>query len=386
MHQKVLVIFGTRPEAIKLAPLIKEFQACSDVIDLKTCVTGQHRSMLDQILTLFNIEPDYDLDLMEPGQDLSDLTGRVLKSVVSIIRKVKPDMVIVQGDTTTSFASALAAFYEKVEVGHVEAGLRTNNPYAPFPEELNRQITSRLSTYHFAPTQQDKRNLIKENISPDGIIVTGNTVIDALLWVLDRLKQDPDRMNTVIHRIHQCGYPALDRQGDKKIILVTGHRRENFGQGFINICNGIKNVAETHPHIDIVYPVHLNPNVNAPVRNRLSGIENVHLVTPLDYEAFLYLMSRSYILVTDSGGLQEEAPSVGIPVLVMRENTERPAAVEAGTAILIGTDTGKMEKYIHQLLSDPDQYQRMANKHNPFGDGQAAKKICRFIQTLFSCC
>jgi UDP-N-acetylglucosamine 2-epimerase (non-hydrolysing) len=339
--------------------------------------------MLDQILTLFKIEPDYDLDLMVSGQELSDLTGRVLKSVVSIIREVKPDMVIVQGDTTTSFASALAAFYEKVEVGHVEAGLRTNNPYAPFPEELNRQITSRLSKYHFAPTQQDKHNLIKENISPDSIIVTGNTVIDALLWVLDRLKKDLDRMNTVIHRIHQSGYSGLDSQGDKKIILVTGHRRENFGQGFINICNGIVNVAKTHPHIDIVYPVHLNPNVNGPVRNHLSGIENVHLVTPLDYEAFLYLMSRSYILVTDSGGLQEEAPSVGIPVLVMRDNTERPAAVEAGTAILIGTDIGKMEKYIHQLLSDPAQYQRMAGKHNPFGDGYAAKKICRFIQTIF---
>lgn len=384
MQKKILVIFGTRPEAIKLAPLIKQFQACPDDIDLKTCVTGQHRSMLDQILTLFDIQPDFDLDLMQAGQDLSDLTGRVLKSVVSIIRTVKPDMVIVQGDTTTSFASALAAFYERVEVGHVEAGLRTNNPYSPFPEELNRQITSRLSKFHFAPTEQDKRNLMKENIHTDGIIVTGNTVIDALLWVLDRLKQDTHRTNDVIGRIHQSGYPSLGSEGGRKIILVTGHRRENFGQGFIDICNGIKNVAESHDHMDIVYPVHLNPNVNDPVRNLLSDTENIHLVTPLDYESFIYLMSRSHILVTDSGGLQEEAPSLGIPVLVMRENTERPAAVEAGTAILIGTDAKKMEKHIHKLLSEPDQYQRMASKHNPFGDGHAAKKICRFIQNISS--
>lgn len=386
MRKKVLVIFGTRPEAIKLAPLIKAFQAYADDIDLKTCVTGQHRSMLDQILSLFKIQPDYDLNLMQAGQDLSDLTGRVLKSVASIIRKEKPDMVIVQGDTTTSFASALAAFYEKVEVGHVEAGLRTNNPYAPFPEEVNRQITSRLSRYHFAPTPQDNRNLIKENIPPDSILVTGNTVIDALLWVLDGLKKYPQRMNAVLHRINQSGYPLLEKDDAQKIILVTGHRRENFGHGFLNICNSIKSVAKSYPHIDIVYPVHLNPNVNDPVRHHLSHIENIHLTAPLDYEAFVYLMSRAHILVTDSGGLQEEAPSLGIPVLVMRECTERPAAVEAGTAILIGTDPGRMEKHIHQLLSDTDQYQLMANKHNPFGDGHAAKKICKFIHTQLSSC
>ena len=368
MKQKmnILFIFGTRPEAIKMAPLIKEFQKDS-IFDVKVCVTAQHRQMLDQVLGLFEIKPNFDLDLMKPNQDLYDITSNVLLGLRHIYKEYKPDLVFVHGDTTTTLAASLASFYQKIPVAHIEAGLRTNNIYSPFPEEINRQLTSKLATYHFAPTESSKKNLLKEGIEEKNIYVTGNTVIDALLNVAK---------NVQLKNIKIDGYEVTN----KKIILVTGHRRENFGDGFLNICRALKEIAADHQDIDIVYPVHLNPNVQKPVFELLSDIPNIYLIKPLDYEPFVYLMSKSYIILTDSGGVQEEAPSLGKPVLVMRDTTERPEAVEAGTVKLVGTDKDLIVKSINELLNNQEMYKRMSEAHNPYGDGKACDRIVNIIK------
>lgn len=374
--KKILIVFGTRPEAIKMAPLVKEFQKHSNDFNMKVCVTAQHREMLDQVLEMFEIKPEYDLNIMKPGQDLFDVTVNVLLGLKNVLRDFKPDVVLVHGDTTTTSASAMAAFYEKIKVGHVEAGLRTNNIYSPWPEEANRQITGVLANYHFAPTQTSKENLLKENKDEKSIIVTGNTVIDALFLALDKIEQNNELKNKILENINSH-YKVKEA---KKIILVTGHRRENFGQGFINICQALKTIALNNPDIDIVYPVHLNPNVQKPVKELLSNVSNVHLIEPLQYEAFLYLMSKAYFIITDSGGVQEEAPSLGKPVLVMRDTTERPEAVEAGTVKLVGTDKEKIEKEAQKLIDDKVAYEKMSKAHNPYGDGRACERIVEFIK------
>lgn len=374
--KKVLLVFGTRPEAIKMAPLVKEFQKHSNDFNMKVCVTAQHREMLDQVLEMFEIKPDYDLNIMKQGQDLFDVTVSVLLGLKNVLGDFKPDIVLVHGDTTTTSASALAAFYEKIKVGHVEAGLRTNNIYSPWPEEANRQITGVLANYHFAPTQTSKENLIKENKDEKNIIVTGNTVIDALFLALDKIEQNSELKNKILENINSC----YRLKGDKRIILVTGHRRENFGQGFINICQALKTIALNNPEIDIVYPVHLNPNVQKPVKELLMDVKNVYLIEPLQYEAFLYLMSKAYFIITDSGGVQEEAPSLGKPVLVMRDTTERPEAVAAGTVKLVGTNKEKIEKEAQKLIDDKAAYEKMSKAHNPYGDGKACEAIVNFIK------
>lgn len=374
--KKVLLVFGTRPEAIKMAPLVKEFQKYSKDFDTKVCVTAQHREMLDQVLEMFEIKPDYDLNIMKSGQDLFDVTANVLLGLKNVLRDFKPDVVLVHGDTTTTSTSALAAFYEKIKVGHVEAGLRTGDIYSPWPEEANRQITGVLANYHFAPTQTSKENLIKENKDEKNIAVTGNTVIDGLFLALDKIENNQELKNKILENIN--GQYKLNE--DKKIILVTGHRRENFGEGFINICEALKTVANQNPNIDIVYPVHLNPNVQKPVRELLSNVPNVHLIEPLQYESFIYMMNRSYFIITDSGGVQEEAPSLGKPVLVMRDTTERPEAVEAGTVKLVGTDKGTIIEEAQRLLDDKTAYEKMSKAHNPYGDGKACEKIVEFIK------
>jgi len=363
--KKLLFIFGTRPEAIKMAPVIKEFQKDS-LFDVKVCVTAQHRQMLDQVLELFEIKPDFDLDLMKPNQDLYDITSNVLLSLRDIYKSYKPDLVFVHGDTTTTLGAILASFYQKIPVAHIEAGLRTHDIYSPFPEEINRQLSSRLATYHFAPTQNSKKNLLKEGVEETNIFVTGNTVIDALLDVSKHVQQKEIKID---------GYKITNR----KIILVTGHRRENFGEGFLNICKALKEIALEHHDIDIVYPVHLNPNVQKPVFELLSDISNIYLIKPLDYEPFVYLMSNSYIILTDSGGIQEEAPSLGKPVLVMRDTTERPEAVEAGTVKLVGTNTQTIIKEVEKLLDDKNEYEKMSKAHNPYGDGKASERIIEVI-------
>lgn len=371
--KRVLLVFGTRPEAIKMAPLALKLQQNIEDFETKVCVTGQHRQMLDQVLELFNLKPDFDLNLMKPGQTLSDVTSGVLKGLEQVFEQWKPDIILVHGDTATTFAASLAGYYHKIKIGHVEAGLRTGDLYSPWPEEANRQLTGVLANYHFAPTNSSYQNLIKENVNPETIIVTGNTVIDALLQVKDKVEQDED----LIQKFEQ-EFKFLDKS--KKLILVTGHRRENFGQGFLNICTALANLAKKYSDIQIVYPVHLNPNVQKPVNELLSGINNIFLIQPQDYLPFVYLMNRSYLILTDSGGIQEEAPSLGKPVLVMRDTTERPEAVDAGTVRLVGTDVSTIEKSVSELLENTSLYNAMAAAHNPYGDGTSCQQIIDFLK------
>jgi len=374
---KILIVFGTRPEAIKMAPLVKEFQNFSDSFETKVCVTAQHREMLDQVLELFEIIPDYDLDIMKPGQDLYDVTSNVLLGLKSVLTDFKPDVVFVHGDTSTTFAASLAAFYQQIKVAHIEAGLRTGDIYSPWPEEANRQLTTQITAYHFAPTTTSKENLLKENVNERSIEVTGNTVIDALFLALEKIKSNKQLEADISNHLATLNY---DLKEDKKIILVTGHRRENHGQGFINICTALKEIALANPDIDIVYPVHLNPNVQKPVNELLSNVENIHLIEPLQYEQFIYMMDRSYFIITDSGGVQEEAPSLGKPVLVMRDTTERPEALDAGTVKLVGTNTEMIIKEAQELIENKQAYEKMSKAHNPYGDGHACQKIINFMK------
>lgn len=372
--KKILIVFGTRPEAIKMAPLVKEFQKYPALFETKVCVSAQHRQMLDQVLKLFEIVPDFDLDIMKPNQDLYDITTNVLLGLKDVLTAFKPDVLFVHGDTTTTFTASLAAYYQKIEVAHVEAGLRTHNLYSPWPEEANRQLTTVLAKYHFAPTQASQKNLLKENIDPKNILVTGNTVIDALLLTVDKIKSTPKLKQKLVEQI---GLP-FDVE-NSRFVLVTGHRRENFGQGFINICEALKAIALQNPSINIVYPVHLNPNVLEPVKQILSGISNIYLIAPQEYEAFVFLMSHSHIILTDSGGVQEEAPSLGKPVLVMRETTERPEALQAGTVKLVGTDTAKIVREMQSLIDSDLAYNAMCKAHNPYGNGGSCEKIVTFM-------
>jgi UDP-N-acetylglucosamine 2-epimerase (non-hydrolysing) len=376
--KKILLVFGTRPEAIKMAPLVKAFQEQNKDFQTQVCVTAQHRQMLDQVLDLFQINTDFDLNIMQPNQDLYDITGNILQGMKGVFKTYRPDIIFVHGDTTTTFAVSLAAFYEKIAVGHVEAGLRTGNIYSPWPEEANRKLTSQLTTYHFAPTQQSRDNLLKENVIPEKIIVTGNTVIDALLLMRNRLETDAPFRENVQQSIKEKGF----NPEASEFILVTGHRRENFGQGFIDICTALKTIAQDRPNINIVYPVHLNPNVLKPVNELLGGLKNIHLIEPLQYEAFIYLMSLSKLIITDSGGVQEEAPSLGKPVLVMRDTTERPEAVDAGTVKLVGTDVQRIVRETSALLDNRQAYDSMAKAHNPYGDGKACERIINFMKRL----
>lgn len=371
---KVMVVFGTRPEAIKMAPLVKGLQARAGEIETVVCVTAQHREMLDQVLKLFDIVPEHDLNIMKPGQDLFDITSNILLGLKGVLQQEKPDLVLVHGDTTTTLATSLAAYYARVPVGHVEAGLRTGNKHSPFPEEMNRKLTGSIADIHFAPTAASRDNLLREGISADAIHVTGNTVIDALLAVVDKLRNDEALKAELAQR-----FAFLNPQ--RRLILVTGHRRENFGEGFQNICEALADIAAEHHDVEILYPVHLNPNVRQPVKDILAarGLANVHLIEPVDYLPFLYLMDRSYIIVTDSGGIQEEAPSLGKPVLVMRDTTERPEAVEAGTVKLVGTSREKIVAEARRLLVDADAYATMSRAHNPYGDGKAVQRI---VQTV----
>lgn len=373
--KKILIVFGTRPEAIKMAPLVKEFQKDTNNFETKVCVTAQHRQMLDQVLEIFDIKPDYDLNIMKPGQDLYDITSNVLIGMKSVLNDFEPDVVLVHGDTTTTLSASLAAFYAKIKVGHVEAGLRTNDIYSPWPEEGNRQLTGILANYHFAPTEQSGKNLLQEGKGHHDIFVTGNTVIDALLYVLERIENQPKLKEKIKSKI--CEQYQFDEK--RKIVLVTGHRRENFGQGFINICEALKELAKNNPDIDIVYPVHLNPNVQKPVNEILSDVTNVYLIEPLQYEEFIYMMSQSYFIITDSGGVQEEAPSLGKPVLVMRDTTERPEAVIAGTVKLVGTDKNRLIKEAQTLIDNKVEYEKMAQAHNPYGDGRACARIVKIL-------
>ena len=373
--KKVLLVFGTRPEAIKMAPLVKAFEN-EPTIESKVCVTAQHREMLDQVLEMFDIKPDYDLNIMKPGQDLFDVTSNVLLGLKDVLNDFSPDVVLVHGDTTTTSSASLASFYNKIKVGHVEAGLRTGDMYSPWPEEANRQITGVLANYHFAPTTTSANNLLKENKNPNDIVVTGNTVIDALFLALDKIEKNDELKSKIIESINS----QYELKDDKKIILVTGHRRENFGDGFINICEALKTIALNNPDIDIVYPVHLNPNVQKPVKEILSNTSNVYLINPLQYEQFIYMMNKSYFIITDSGGVQEEAPSLGKPVLVMRDTTERPEALEAGTVKLVGTSKETIIKEAQKLLDDENEYNTMSKAHNPYGDGKACERIVNFIK------
>ncbi|WP_462281092.1 non-hydrolyzing UDP-N-acetylglucosamine 2-epimerase [Salinivirga cyanobacteriivorans] len=375
--KKILFVFGTRPEAIKMAPVIKIFEKQENAFDSKVCVTAQHREMLDQVLDIFEIQPDYDLDIMQPNQDLYDITSKILLKLKEVYKEVKPDIVLVHGDTTTTFTASLAAFYMKIPVGHVEAGLRTNNIYSPWPEELNRKLTSSITKYHFAPTCTAKQNLINEGVNEKNIIVTGNTVIDALFMVLEQISKKQDLRQTLDKKIAGKGFTM---QVNRKYILITGHRRENFGEGFMKICLALKKIADAYPDYDLVYPVHLNPNVQQPVYEILGETSNVYLIEPLDYLPFIYLMSKSYIVITDSGGIQEEAPGLGKPVLVMRDTTERPEAVDAGTVKLVGTNEQNIFKEASLLIDDQNYYERMSRSHNPYGDGEAAIKIFDYLK------
>ena len=373
MKKKNLIVFGTRPEAIKMAPLVKEFLKHQDKFETKVCVTAQHREMLDQVLDFFDIIPDFDLDLMKPNQNLYSLTGDIINGMKPVLEEFKPDFVFVHGDTTTTMATSIAGFYSGAKVCHVEAGLRTHDKWSPFPEEVNRQVTGRIADYHFAPTIKSKDNLLLENIKESSVLVTGNTVIDALLEsvrIVDNLS------NSVIDELKKT------INFSKEIILVTGHRRENHGDGFIRITSALKEIAQKFPNVEIVYPVHLNPNVQKPVYEVLSGVDNVKLINPLAYEAFVWLMNKSKLIITDSGGVQEEAPSLGKPVLVMRDTTERPEAVDAGTVILVGTDKDKIVKEASKLLTDKEAYKKMSGLHNPYGDGKASAKIVEFIDNI----
>jgi UDP-N-acetylglucosamine 2-epimerase (non-hydrolysing) len=381
---KVLVVFGTRPEAVKMAALIKQLDAHGDVFETRVCVTAQHRMMLDQILDAFEIRPHYDLDIMTSGQDLYDITTHVLAGLRPVLTEFQPGLVLIQGDTTTTFVTALAAYYEHIDVGHVEAGLRTGDIYSPYPEEVNRQLTTRLAKYHFAPTPLNRDNLVKENVDSRLIAITGNTVIDALLMVVERLDKDRQRRDQVTKNIQQAGLAPGILESRGRMILVTGHRRESFGAGFVNICEAIRDLANRHTDVEIIYPVHLNPNVREPVGKILSEISNVHLIEPVSYEEFVHLMNKAYLLLTDSGGIQEEAPALAKPVLVMRDNTERPEAVEAGTARLVGTERTEIVTSVEELLTDAGAYERMATATNPYGDGRAAEKIVQVLSTRLS--
>lgn len=369
--KKILLVFGTRPEAIKMAPLVKALQKDTEHFETRVCVTAQHRQMLDQVLEVFGITPEYDLNIMAPNQDLYDITAKVLLGLREVLKDFRPDTVLVHGDTTTSMAASLAAFYMQIPVGHVEAGLRTYNMLSPWPEEMNRQVTDRICTYYFAPTEQSRANLLQENIDAKNIFITGNTVIDALLMAVDIISTTAGVKEKMAKELQEKGYTV----GDREYILVTGHRRENFGDGFLHICKAIKELAALHPEMDIVYPVHLNPNVQKPVYELLSGLSNVYLISPLDYLPFIYAMQHSTLLLTDSGGVQEEAPSLGKPVLVMRDTTERPEAVEAGTVKLVGTNAEAIVSNVTALLLDKEMYKRMSETHNPYGDGQACERI-----------
>lgn len=371
---KIMVVFGTRPEAIKMAPLVKGLQAQSLAIETVVCVTAQHREMLDQVLQLFEIVPEHDLNIMKPGQDLFDITGNILNGLKPVLAKEKPDWVLVHGDTTTTLATSLAAYYSQVRVGHVEAGLRTGNKLAPFPEEMNRRLTGAIADLHFAPTPVAQANLLREGVASGAIHVTGNTVIDALLAVVHKLRHDDVAQKSLQER-----FAFLD--ATKRLILVTGHRRENFGEGFQNICQALADIASEHPHVEVLYPVHLNPNVRKPVQEILAArqLSNVHLIDPVDYLPFVYLMDRSHLIITDSGGVQEEAPSLGKPVLVMRDTTERPEAVEAGTVRLVGTERSKIVEEARRLLNDGDAYAAMTRAHNPYGDGKAVSRIIEIM-------
>lgn len=377
--KKVLLVFGTRPEAIKMAPLVKALQQHREQFETVVCVTGQHREMLDQVLQIFEIRPDYDLNIMKQGQDLYDVTARVLVGMRDVLDKVHPDVVLVHGDTTTSTAAALAAFYRQIPVGHVEAGLRTHNIYSPWPEEMNRQLTGRIASWHFAPTQLSCQNLLREGVEDDHIFITGNTVIDALYWVVDRIKNDPQISQTLDKVLSVSGYDVTRLTGGKKLVLITGHRRENFGDGFISMCKAIKTLTERFPDVDFVYPMHLNPNVRKPIREVFGenpgSLENMYFIEPLEYLSFVHLMSKSTVVLTDSGGIQEEAPGLGKPVLVMRDTTERPEALAAGTVKLVGTDYDKIVGEVSVLLTDTAAYEAMGRAVNPYGDGKACERI-----------
>ncbi len=385
MMKKILVVFGTRPEAIKMSPLVKTLNKYPE-LESKVCVTGQHRQMLDQVLSIFDIKPDYDLNIMKEGQDLYDVTSRVILGMRDVLAETMPDIVLVHGDTTTSTAAALAAFYKQIPVGHVEAGLRTWNMYSPWPEEMNRQITGRIATYHFAPTPLSRENLIKENVPASHIITTGNTVIDALFWVTDKIKNDKNLSATLDKKLLASGYNIKRLENGRRLVLVTGHRRENFGDGFLNICKALKHLKEKHTNVDFVYPMHLNPNVRMPIHQifgeKLSDLGNMFFIEPLEYLSFVHLMEKSFIVLTDSGGIQEEAPGLGKPVLVMRDTTERPEAVSAGTVKLVGTDFEKIVSGISILLDRQEEYMKMSNAVNPYGDGQACKRIATFLKSV----
>ncbi len=382
--KKVMLVFGTRPEAIKMCPLVKEFQKYPETFQTTTCVTGQHREMLDQVLNIFNVTPDYDLNIMKKGQDLYDVTARVLTGMRDVLKEVQPDVVLVHGDTTTSTAAALAAFYQQIPVGHVEAGLRTHNIYSPWPEEMNRQITGRIATYNFAPTSLSRENLLREAVSDESITVTGNTVIDALYWVVDKMKADKELDAELAGILAKSGYDVSRLADGKKLVLITGHRRENFGDGFINMCTAIKDLTEKYTDVDFVYPMHLNPNVRKPIHEvfgeDLSNLGNMFFIEPLEYLSFVYLMEKSTIVLTDSGGIQEEAPGLGKPVLVMRDTTERPEALEAGTVNLVGTNYDKIVSEVSALLDNETYYNKMSQAVNPYGDGLACGRIVEVLK------
>lgn len=380
-----MLVFGTRPEAIKMAPLVKEFQKHEDAFQTIVCVTGQHRQMLDQVLQLFGIVPDYDLNIMKQGQDLYDVTARVLTGLRDVLQEARPDVVLVHGDTTTSTAAALAAFYQQIPVGHVEAGLRTHNIYSPWPEEMNRQLTGRIATWHFAPTALSRENLLREAVADDHIVVTGNTVIDALYWVVNKIKTDAALNDELGNQLLQAGYDVHRLDNGRKLVLITGHRRENFGDGFIHMCTAIRDLTQKYPDVDFVYPMHLNPNVRKPIHEvfgeDLTGLDNMFFIEPLEYLSFVYLMEKAAIVLTDSGGIQEEAPGLGKPVLVMRDTTERPEALAAGTVKLVGTDYAKIVGEVSTLLEDAVAYEQMSKAVNPYGDGLACGRI---VETLNS--
>ena len=402
--KKVMLVFGTRPEAIKMAPLVKAFAQFPETFETIVCVTGQHREMLDQVLHIFDITPDYDLNIMKQGQDLYDVTSRVLLGMRDVLREAQPDVVLVHGDTTTSTAAALAAFYQQIPVGHVEAGLRTHNIYSPWPEEMNRQITGRIATYNFSPTPLSRHNLLEEKVSEQSITVTGNTVIDALYWVVDKIKRDETLSAELKSVLAEAGYDVdrLDNsqftihnsQLPRRLVLITGHRRENFGDGFIQMCTAIRDLAQKYPDVDFVYPMHLNPNVRKPIQEVFVGLDklslgegwgeagNMFFIEPLEYLSFVYLMEKSTLVLTDSGGIQEEAPGLGKPVLVMRDTTERPEALEAGTVKLVGTDYGKIVSEVSRLLDDAAYYNSMSKAVNPYGDGKACERIVDFIKAV----
>jgi len=379
--KKVLTVFGTRPEAIKMAPLVIELLNNSDKIESKVCVTAQHREMLDQVLSIFDIKPNYDLDIMKKNQDLFDVTSNVLLKIKEVLLEYKPDLVLVHGDTTTSFATSLAAFYLQIPVGHVEAGLRTYNVQSPWPEEINRQLSDRICTFHFAPTELNVKNLKEEKIENNHFLVTGNTVIDALLLISKRIQNNNELQKDLETTITDFGYPNINiiKSKNKKLILVTGHRRENFGDGFVHMCEALKQIALDNPAVDIVYPVHLNPNVRMPVNDILSGIDNIFLIEPIEYLPFVFLMNQAHLILTDSGGIQEEAPGLGKPVLVMRDTTERPEGVDAGTVKLVGTNKETIVAETNNLLSNLKDYEKMSKSHNPYGDGTACKKIVQYL-------